>query len=276
MIDFSQIVATVETTVPIINNSFQYNRKKYNTAVTYMDGWYKVQLNGNTVKVIDPVFIEIDPIKSPTIKGYTYGTQIIFQNFDVAKRKLNKEIMTPLLLNPIDSFSAVEAYIWEDGNLFYKNHNIADTQLIDIKMLFDDNKSVNSTKGVTPELKTAYLFHEIQRQTYLKEMESLRKETEKLEYIRSLPGKIETLFKNVGATLVRFTKQAKDRIEVIWTIDSYPNEFNSIIDATSFRVLEAGYCMSGDDKKHSVTSMIFTADDYAKRGKIYQTRRDRW
>lgn len=276
MLDLTKIASIQEVTVPIISNSFQYNRKKYNTIVPYIDGWYRVKISGNTVQVVDSVFIEIDPIKAPTIKGYTYGAQIIFQNFDVAKRKLNKEIMAPLLLNSVESFAAVEAYIWEDGNLFYKSHNIADIQLIDIKMMFDENKSIKDTKGLTPELKTVYLFHEIQRQKYIKEMEALKKENDRLDYLRSFPGKLENLFKNVGATLVRFTKQAKDRIEVIWKIDSYPEEFNSIIDATSLRVLEAGYCMSGDDKRHSVSSMILTADDYAKRNKIHRIRGERW
>lgn len=276
MIDFSKIDAAQECVVPIINNSFQYNRKKYTTVVPYIDGWYKVKLYGNNVQILEGIFIEVEPIKAPIIKGFTYGNQIIFQNFDVAKRKINKEIMAPLLLNSTESFAAVEAYIWEDGNIFYKNHNIADTQLIDLKMLFDDNKSIKDVKGLTPELKTVYLFHEIQRQEYLKELELRKKESERLEYIKSLPGKLENLFKNVGATLVRFTKQAKNRIEVIWRMDSYEREFNSIIDETTFKIIEAGYCMSGDDKRHNITSMVLTADDYAKRGKIHQTRGDRW
>ncbi len=276
MIDLNKIATPAEVIVPIVNNTFQYNRKKYNT-LSYVDGWYKVELNGNFVKIIDHIYmIDMEDLKAPTIKGYTYGNQIIFQNFDVAKRKLNKDIMSELFLSSTDTFNAIEAIIWEDGKLFYKRNLYTDISIIDVKTYFDEEKSLLSMKGVTPELKTVFLFHDLQRQKLLKELEIIKKEAERIELLKTLPGRLEHILKKVGATLINFTKQAKDRIEIIWKIDNYTSEFNSIIDASTFKVIEAGYCMSGDDKKHSVSSMILTAADYADRGKIYRTRGDRW
>jgi hypothetical protein len=41
---------------------------------------------------------------------------------------------------------------------------------------------------------------------------------------------------------------------------------------TRLPVIEAGYCMSGDDKRHSVQSMILTAEEWNKKRKIHKTR----
>jgi hypothetical protein len=120
MIDFDNFTKPINVKVPILFNSFVYNRKKYFVKES-TNNWYNVSIVGNDVKVNYILSnIEFESFENlNVIKGYIYNNNLIFQNFDVGKRKLNKEIMSPIHYNILDNFSSIEAIIWEDGNLFY-------------------------------------------------------------------------------------------------------------------------------------------------------------
>jgi hypothetical protein len=49
-------------------------------------------------------------------------------------------------------------------------------------------------------------------------------------------------------------------------------KYNSVLDSQTFMVLEAGYCMSNDDKRHNITSMVKTAEEYEQKDLTYITR----
>ena len=47
---------------PLLNGTFQYNRKKYSSN-SNTDGWYELSINGNKCNIIKPVTIEFDFMK---------------------------------------------------------------------------------------------------------------------------------------------------------------------------------------------------------------------
>lgn len=277
-INFEKFDKVHSAIVPILNGVFQYNRKKYNVSES-VNGWFLVVLKGNDVLKENIISIEADKnVKLKTVGGYTYNNNFIFQNFDVGKRKLGVDVMTQLHFNTSPTFSSIKAVLWEDKNLYYHSPNYKDLAIFKVKQVFDNLHSsggagISNIKGITPELKTLFLFHDIQRIDLEKELIKVKKEKEFKAWRETLPGRIAITFARVGAKLLNYSVSG-NRITVDWQLINSEEKFNSVIDASTFKVLEAGYCLSGSDKDHNVTSMVLLAEDYEKDGLIYKTRRN--
>ena len=263
----------VKVVVPIIGNKFQYHRKKY-TVNHVENGWYRVSLRGNNATVLEDVMIELEVLSShKTIAGYTYNNKFIPANFDVGRRHAGIEIMTDLFLNHAPTFSSVEAIIWEDKNIYYYRPRYSDLFIHEIKNIYDNSKNtkISNVRGITPELKTLYLFHDIERIKVKELAEKVKKAQELEEFKKTLQGRLMVNFARVGATILNYSISG-NRVTIDWKLDATGRNFNSVIEADSLRVIEAGYCMSGRDKDHSVTSMVKLAEVYEEDDLIYKTR----
>jgi len=268
MIDFKKFTAEQTFIAPVFNQACQYNRKKY--SIQSSDGWKNITVRGNEVISCQETIIENLTMKN-VIKGYTYNNNIIFQNFDVAKRKAGKDIMSGLNFNQSPTFSSVEAIVWEDKNIYYYKPNYSDILIYEVKAHFDSESELDSVKGVSPELRTLYLFHEIERQHIRDSQQKIKREKEIEEFKQTIQGRLITTFNRAGAKILNYSV-LKDRIVVDWKLTDSTTEFNSVIELSTFRIIESGYCMSSDDRRHSVSSMIVTAKDYEEQGLIYKTR----
>lgn len=271
-IDFSKFTKPQKATVPVVNNRFQYHRKKYEVP-DIEDGWYEVEVVGNKATILDAVFLSGQNLGIKPIKGYTYNNMLVFQNFDVGKRKTREEVQVNILLNNFPTFSSVEVIPWEDHNFYSYQINYQDSKIYEVKAAFDSDTpgALDTIKGITPELRTVYLFHDIQRQQVKQEAERVKKYEEKKEWLESLPGRIHTVFTNVGAKVVNYELQGKRAI-VDWEMEGFNRRYNSVINTENFHVIEAGFCLSGHDKEHSVTSIVKLAEMYEDEGLTYITR----
>jgi hypothetical protein len=281
-INFEDLVKAERVQVPIRDGKFVYNHKKYKIKDRELAGWFLVELEGNKAKVVEQVydFSELEK-KYKSVKGFTYNNSIVFQNFDSAKRKWNFEISNPIHFNSAQSFSAIKAIVWENKEIYFIQPDYTNIKIFDIKTAYDEEDSIEDMKDVTPELRTVFLFHNIEREN-LREMERQRLEMERLaleaeerrrreeELMRTIPGRLQITFNRAGASLRNYSI-SNHRITVDWTL--HGQHYNSVIDARTFRVLEAGYCMSGEDRKHNITSLVKLAEDYEERGLTHITRR---
>ena len=208
-----------------------------------------------------------------TIVGYTYNNKFIPGNFDVGLRHAGIEIMTDLWLNTAPTFSSVEAIIWEDKNLYYCRPRYSDMFIHEVKNIYDNpgNIKISNVRGMTPELKTLYLFHDIERIRIKELAEKVRKAQEFEEFKKTLQGRLMVNFARVGATILNYSISG-NRITVDWRLDVTGRKFNSVIEADSLRIIEAGFCLSGHDKEHSVTSIVKLAEVYEEDNLIYKTR----
>jgi hypothetical protein len=283
-INLTKFTEKKEVIVPVRWGRFQYNRKRYGVLdskitsvredrfMEYLNGWCRVIINGNDAYYKEDVFIEAEPCVYDLIKGYTFHNKIIFQNFDVAKRKLNADMMGRVFfIENIQSFSAIEAVIWEDGNLYFYRPNYIDSKIIEVQQAFRNEQSITHMKGVTPEQQTVYLFHELELQRIKAEQERIRLQEEKEAFQKTLEGRLLTTFERAGAVVISYEDKLTE-IEVVWQL-SNGQEFNSRIEKDTFKVIELGYCASGDDKSHNATSMVKLAESYDAEGLLYRTRR---
>jgi hypothetical protein len=276
MIDLNKFTQETETIVPVLEGTFQFNRKKYSVKNKDQTGWFSVQLQGNKAQIVEPVVVETDIsfqelMKKHFIKGYVYNNNIIFQNFDVGKRKAGVEIMAPLLLNGAPTFSSIEAIIWEDRNIYYCQPNYKDSLIYQVKNACEENADIAKLSFMTPELKTLYLFHNIEQHKIQEEQLQIQKAKNLEEFKKTLQGRLILAFNQAGAALVGYTVSG-NRITVDWKLNKTGRTLNSVIDATTFSTLEAGFCLSGEDKKHTVTSMVQLAESYEEDRRIHITR----
>jgi len=253
-------------TIPLFSNSFIFHKKKY--IITAPDGWYDVSILNNTATIVSPSCPPMDK----TFSGYVYNNQFIPSNFDIAKRKYSLSPLTPIRFNSSSTLSSVSVIVWEDKSVYYAQENYSDVLIFDIRAAIENEKNVDTLKGVTPELRMLYLFHALEKENLKKALqESLEKE-EKKRFLESVPGRLKTVFERAGAVMSDFSTVG-NRIIVNWTIKGGEYIYNSVLDNKTFMVVEAGYCMSNDDRRHNITSLVKTAELYEEKDLTYITRR---
>jgi hypothetical protein len=275
-INFTSLASSKTIIAPILHKSFQYNKKKYQIEVE--DGWWILTIEGNKASPIEPymwldetVLVNCENKKFSFVKGYTYGNQIIFQSFDAAKRNWDIGLTAPLHFNQVETFSPIVAIVWENGQFFYAFINYLDQKIYEIKLAYDNEESLDGLKGVTPELRTLYLFHALERDQ-IKEM--LKQQFEKEEHekrMQEIPYRLRVTLERAGASLLGYSTSG-NRIIIDWQLKDGSFKYNSVINATSWMVEEAGYCLSGGDKRLNVTSLAKTAEEYEDRGVTFLTR----
>ena len=276
-IDFTALSKPFYVVVPVTNNSFVYHRKNYRVKAD--DGWYVVAISGNKATIDEPHVWSgtyTNLTTSYGVFGYTYNNNLIFQNFDVARRKWNLQIETPLHFNVIETFNSVRAVVWEDRRVYYTEPNYADITIYDVKQCYDSESSLDGMKGVTPELRTLFLFHILQREQQRKILEEAqraateqRRIADEAEQMKDVAYRLAVTFGRAGAKVIQFS-QAGNNLIVDWELDRH--RFNSVIDSRTWMVREAGICVSGDDKRHNITSIVKTAEEYVERRVLHVTR----
>lgn len=271
MLNLNEIDKPIKALVPIKDNIFTYNRKRY--SIDLEDGWYKVSLQGNNILECTPDYFTFENGKG--IKGYTYNNNFIPMNFDAFKRKYGYEIMTNLYFNNVPTMSAIMATVWEDNKIFFVESDFTNSIIFEIQNCINEEGHVNieGKKGLTPEIKTLLLFHSIERKNQIELKKKLEEEKRIEEYKKSMPGRLMLSFQEVGAEVLKYSIQGAKLI-VDWAFKGFGQQFNSVIDANTFKIIEAGYCMSGDDSRHNIKSMVLTAKNYDEDGLIHITRRN--
>lgn len=118
---------------------------------------------------------------------------------------------------------------------------------------------LDDIKGISPEARIVYtfLFADL-----IQEIEK-NKVKEPEEYFKYV-------FEQCNAS-VSSVKVKNTGFEVVWKCMGYSiNSFFSL----DYKVLEAGFCVSGEDQKHSASSLVNLLQDYENEGfYIYKTRR---
>jgi hypothetical protein len=90
--------------------------------------------------------------------------------------------------------------------------------------------------------------------------------------MQSIPGRLTITLKRSGAELIDWSVSG-GRIVFNWRLLNGSHRYNSVLDANTWKMIECGFCMSNDDKRHNVTSMVKTAEEYEEDDAIFITRR---
>lgn len=279
VINLEQFSKPARVIAPIIDSWGNFKGRLFNLKTR--DGWYKIEL-GDRAKVLrEATDIEIDIAldKMDTMNGYAIADSIVPLNWASAKFRFDYNETIPVMFTRAELWDITQAARWYDKRLYYKGLDYSkDTSIVrKVKEKFESGSSLDGIKGVTPELGYVYILLCLQRDNYraLEELKKLKlSELEKAkrikEFQKTLPGRILKTVENAGGAMVRYHRQGVDKIVVVWKLGG--QEVNSLLDL-DFRVLEAGYCLENEDKKHNLDSIIPLAKIFQEEGgDLYITR----
>lgn len=268
MIDFTKLATPFRVVVPVWGNEFLFHKKLYR--LRCRNGWFEVEITNNRARPIGEALPQGKGYRF--IQGFTHNNSIIFQNFDVAKRNYRLSMRADLRFNNSQTFEAIKAIVWEDGNVYWVEPDYSSVQIFSVKDVYDREGSLQEEKGVTPEMRSLFLFHSIERDQ-LKQIQLQEKlEQDHKRIMEDLPSRLRFTFSQAGAELINYSLSGQ-RIIVDWRMPGSEFKYNSVINSENFMILEAGYCMSNDDKRHNITSMVKTAEEYEQKDLTYITRR---
>jgi hypothetical protein len=266
MLDLNEFERPFRQMVPVWKGRFVLCKKKYR--VRAEDGWHLVEVKGNEAKAIEPYYGQ-ETIKS--LAGFSFNQQFIPASLDVFRRKFGMmQSLAHLRFCCPETFAAIRVVEW-DGHFYFLEPDYSSFAIYDVKAKFDAEESLEGMKGLTPELRMVYLFHSLQRKQVQEALAAAEAEAEAERIKNSFPMRLKARFDAAGAVMLNYSLNSR-HVVVDWEIPGMPHKYNTVLDRDSFMILEAGYCMSGDDRRHNITSLVKTAQDYEERGLTYVTR----
>jgi hypothetical protein len=245
----------------ILNGKFFSNRMEIKIHGDYGNGIYSMNMDEDdfvsTLSIADiedarKFFKKASKIK--LLKGVSFHDGIIPEN-PVKYKQIPIKVIDPIY----DEFEEVEVVSIKDKFFYFIQilYGQKSYALMDLKEAFESEKKVDISKikDLTPEMKIAYTFLMLEK-----------KKEEKKEPVEF----ITNLMKETGA-VVNHIKEGNRGFEVSWTFGS--NTINTFLDK-NYRVIEAGFCVSGYDNTQSAQSVVNLLKDYQDQGDyIYLTRR---
>lgn len=241
----------------VIKGVFYSNRIEKRIPIS--NGIYSIDMDADdffaTIQTADILEAKKYFNKASTIKiirGLSFHDSIIPFN-PVAYKKIPIKVIDATY----DEFEEVEVVNIKDNFYFLQSVQTDKTYtLMDIKEAFDAKKNIDIDKmsGITPEMRILYTFHMVERKK--KEL------SEPVAFIKSSMAEtganvISVIKKNIG-------------FEVTWSFGR--NTINTLLDK-EFKVIEAGFCVSGYDRTQSAKSVVNLLKDYNEEGShIHLTR----
>jgi len=271
VIDLERFTKNKKAIVPITDQQGVFNQRKFQAQI--QNGFYYVNFGDsitvdNTVPV-DEIELSEALEKLPSLRGFVFGSDIVPQSFNTTKTKFGLSASSiPIYFLSSAPWSYIEAVQWEDNNWLFKKAILGALDVIlEVKEAFESEKDLSNIKGVTPEMRYLFFLFCFERDA-AKEMEHLQQlaiaEGERKrrieEFNKTVGGRLKNSIEKAGGHLVRFTKYGHNKLEVIWTLGS--EQFNSLINASTFQCVEAGFCVSSEDSKLNIGGAVLTARDY--------------
>lgn len=273
-IDLSRFSRETEALVAIVDGWGRANGRSIKLDVN--DGWYFVSL-ADVVKLKRKATAMdlLMRIKS-SLRAYAFGDEGVPINFtNFFERGLSETVKIHFL--NAQPFEVVKIATDETGRWYHYDIDMRTNRqlLSQLRISFKEETSIDKLKGLTPELRYYFLLLSLQRQSY-REYEALQKlklsEAEKEKRIKefqaTFAGRLKTTVENAGGELLRFYKANKDTYVVEWKIKGSRQTVKSTIH-DDLQILSLGFCASGHDKEHSMSSAIQLAKMY---GDLYITR----
>src|SRR5262245_19228705 len=128
----------------------------YRLRSTLAPGWYRFRKSGRYLTVDGPVEPELESWKLPRLTGYVMNRRIISHDFQSALFGLPQEVDLP-------RFTPVSARRWFDGHVLYAGQEFETEVESTVREAFEEERSLDGIKGVTPALAHTFLLESTQR-----------------------------------------------------------------------------------------------------------------
>ena len=276
-IDLQRFTEKKIAIMPICNGwGVSGSRKIWNPILE--DGWYLTNLADRALITRPATPLEVEKVmqKQKVDRGYALGTEIIPINFDNFQKRGLGEAVTVQFLS-LSAFEVAKVTQWEDNRFyFFEADPKFDRSIINqVKTAFDKEEPITDIKGLTPELRYYYMLLNLQRQSYrqFQELERLKlseaeREKRIKEFQSTFAGRLEKSISDAGGKLVKFVKY-RTGWTVTWKLGNQTVKSNIRDD---MRIMSLGFCASGADKRHTLSSAILLAKMFQRDNPLNITR----
>lgn len=233
----------------VINNFFYSNKMEFILNKKKPNGIYSIDMSEDAFKdSIAPADLNEANIffkkasKIKIIRGISFHDGIIPEN-PVAYDKMPLKVQDPTY----EEFEEIEVVSLRNKIIYFiRTLNSPKTYiLMDLKQSIESKNplNINSFKDITPEMRLVYAFHLFEK----KQKEILQ------------PAEMVKKFMKDSGAIVKNVKKVPRGFEILWDMGEWT--INTLVN-NDYRVIEAGFCVSGYDNKHSTTSISLLCKDY--------------
>jgi hypothetical protein len=271
-INLKRFTQEKEVTAPVLNGVCRTLGRLIET--NEEDGWYRLKL-GNRWQILrkaTPLEILKAQEGQKTFVGYPMGEDVVPFNFDMFFRRGFGETIHVSFMNE-NPWDIVRFIQWDDSHYYScgSDPKASRTVINQVKEAYENEKPLEGIRGVTPEIRYVFLLHSLQRDAFraAKELETLKLAEEERqkriqEFRATFAGNLQKTIEDAGGQLIRFSKKGSNYV-VIWKING--QQITSTIKDNQ-QILELGFCASGYDKEHSLSSAIKLAQTYYEEGGV--------
>lgn len=281
MIDLEKFSKEKTAVVPIVRGWGMFQGRKIYLPKKE-DGWYLVSLGDKAEAKRKATPLEVEKTLAPLKKlvVYVIGSEGVPLNFDnFFKRGWGETKLIHFLNLPV--FSLANIIEWDDGRLYFYNQIMPQKSSIikSVSEAFKVGETIRDIPGLTPELRYYYLLANLQQQSYeavkafedFSEKSALSQEERERrikDFQNSFNVRLERTIDLAGGNLTRFSKKGNNYL-VEWEVGG------QLIKSTikdNLQIINAGFCLSGEDRKHTLASLINLAQIFQEDYPLYITR----
>lgn len=281
MIDLDRFSEPIEVVLPIVDKWGIHNGRRIRSNVE--DGWYVARLGDRTKIQTKAQLTQVRrSIQAGISRGfpvytiYILGGEGIPINFDTFLRSGFTET-EPINFLSLPLFETAQVVLWEDKRLYFYDHIMPKNRetIRHVKSAFESGATLQNVRGVTPELRYYFLLACLQRESFNLEAEFARWNLSTAErskristFRQSFPNRLSAIVSKAGGKFIGYNKLGKGFL-VEWEVGGQIIKSHIKDD---MRIVSAGFCLSGDDKRHTVASIVNLAKLFQERKPLYITR----
>lgn len=277
VIDLARFSIDTFVTIPIVKGLGKYKNRKIVAQVP--DGWYHTKIGNNVAVQRRATLLEVEETvaRLPTFRGYPIGEEVVplsFQNlFSLGYGETAHVHFQETEPWTICRFvRASDHHFYAAGDDLGRNRHALQA----VQTAFEKGQPLTGIKGVTPELTYYFFILSLQRNNYeyMEELEKLplttaEREKRLKEFQKSIDFRLKHFVEDSGGKLLSFQKYGKNKYTIEWEIGG--QTIRSVI-TDNLSVWDAGYCLSGDDRRHSLGSLISLAKTFQQVAPLHLTR----
>ncbi len=166
----------------------------YRLRETLRPGWYQFRKSGRYLTVDTPIGSELDQWHLPRVTGYLATGRIIGNDFQARLFGLPADVDLP-------KFTPVSARKWFDGHILYEGEEFETEVESRVRDAFEEERSIDDIKAVTPALAHAFLLESTQRALAREAERRAREEVERQKRAAELARWQETLEGRISLAL---------------------------------------------------------------------------
>jgi hypothetical protein len=247
------------------------DRHTYRLRETLEAGWYEFRKAGRYLEVANPIAPELDAWKLKPLRGYVMNGRLVTNDKQARVYGLPADEDLP-------KFTPVSAREWFDCHVCYYGQEFESEVEPQVREAFEEERSLDGIKGVTPALAHTFLLESTQRALAREAERRARAEAERQKqaaelarWEQTLEGRISLALSYTGAELVNWRRHGRGQAVVRYRLAG--SRFECVIDTNSLQILDAGICLSGADEELNLSSLPSAVREAIQTGHLHVFRR---